>query len=89
MFEYNLSNDNVREVCICTVNGVPYKDLNTAMKYNADIDIINALSAHYSILAPIFIDRAESINVIEDTQSQRIDLYATKEDTVLRIEKFN
>lgn len=89
MFEYNLSNDNVREVCICTVNGVPYKDLNTAMKYNADIDIINALSAHYSILAPIFIDRAESINVIEETQSQRIDLYATKEDTVLRIEKFN
>ena len=89
MFEYNLSNDNVREVCICTVNGVPYKDLNTAMKYNADIDIINALSAHYDILAPIFIDRAESINVIEDTQSQRIDLYATKEDTVLRIEKFN
>lgn len=89
MFEYNLSNDNVREVCICTVNGVPYKDLNTAMKYNADIDIINALSAYYRILAPIFIDRAESINVIEDTQSQRIDLYATKEDTVLRIEKFN
>ena len=89
MFEYNLSNDNVREVCICTVNGVPYKDLNTAMKYNADIDIINALSAHYDILAPIFIDRAESINTIEETQSQRIDLYATKEDTVLRIEKFN
>ena len=89
MFEYNLSNDNVREVCICTVNGVPYKDLNTAMKYNADIDIINALSTHYGILAPIFIDRAESINVIEDTKSQRIDLYATKEDTVLRIEKFN
>ena len=89
MFEYNLSNENVREVCICTVNGVPYKDLNTAMKYNADIDIINALSAHYDILAPIFIDRAESINNIEETNSQRIDLYATKEDTVLRIEKFN
>lgn len=89
MFEYNLSNDNVREVCICTVNGVPYKDLNTAMRYNADIDIINTLSTHYGILAPIFIDRAESINNIEDTQSQRIDLYATKEDTVLRIVNIN
>ena len=89
MFEYNLSNDNVREVCICTVNGVPYKDLNTAMRYNADIDIINTLSTHYGILAPIFIDRAESINNIEETQSQRIDLYATKEDTVLRIVNIN
>lgn len=86
MFEYNISNDGVREVCICTVNGVPYKDLNTAMQYNADIDIINALSTHYGIIAPVFIDRAESINKIEDTESQRIDLYATKEDSVLRIQ---
>lgn len=85
MFEYNLTNDGVREVCICTVNGVPYKDLNTAMQYNADIDIINALSNHYKIVAPVFIDRAESINKIEDTKSQRIDLYATREDTFLRI----
>lgn len=85
MFEYNLTNDGVREVCICTVNGVPYKDLNTAMQYNADIDIINALSNHYKIVAPVFIDRAESINKIEDTKSQRIDLYATREDTSLRI----
>lgn len=86
MFEYNISNDGVREVCVCTVNGVPYKDLNTAMQYNADIDIINALSTHYGIIAPVFIDRAESINKIEDTESQRIDLYATKEDAVLRIQ---
>lgn len=86
MFEYNLSNDGVREVCVCTVNGVPYKDLNTAMQYNADIDIINALSAHYDIVAPVFIDRAESINKIEDTAGQRIDLYATKEDRTLRVE---
>lgn len=86
MFEYNLTNDGVREVCICTVNGVPYKDLNTAMQYNADIDIINALSSHYDIVAPVFIDRAESINVIEDTKGQRIDLYATKDDKTLRVE---
>ncbi len=86
MFEYNLSNDGVRDVCICMVNGVPYQDLNTAMQYNADIDIINALSAHYGIIAPVFIDRAESINDIEDTESQRIDLYVTKTDYELRIE---
>ena len=86
MFEYNLTNDGVREVCVCTVNGVPYKDLNTAMQYNADIDIINALSSHYSIVAPVFIDRAESINKIEETAGQRIDLYATKEDEILRVE---
>lgn len=85
MFEYNITNDGVREVCICTVDGVPYRDLNTAMQYNADIDIINALSDHYEVIAPIFIDRAESINQIEETKSQRIDLYASKEDKVLRI----
>lgn len=89
MFEHNLTNDNIREVCVCTVNGVPYASLNTAMKYNADIDIINALSAHYEISAPVFIDRAESINDIERTNGQRIDLYATIDDKVLRFEHLN
>lgn len=89
MFDYNITNDGVKEVCVCTVNGVPYNDLNTAMQINADIDIINALSKHYHIYAPVFIDHAESINIIEGTLSQRIDLYATMDDDKLRIEQIS
>jgi len=85
MFDYNITNDGVKEVCVCTVNGVPYPDLNTAMQINADIDIINSLSAHYGITAPVFIDHAESINEIGETAGQRIDLYATTTDDTLRI----
>ena len=63
MFETQL-NGGESETCECTVNGVPYSDLNTASKINAGLDIINALCNYYNVSAPIFIDGRESVNAI-------------------------
>lgn len=47
--------------CIATVNGVNYRDANTASKINAGLDIIQALTRYYQIQAPIFVDNCESV----------------------------
>lgn len=61
MFEQQINGGEV-ETCEATVNGVPYSDLNNAMKINAGLDIINAICKSEGVTAPIFIDNAESVN---------------------------
>lgn len=78
MFETQL-NGGESETCECTVNGVPYSDLNTASKINAGLDIINALCSYYNVSAPIFIDGRESVNSILPVQSQVVNLVVSKE----------
>jgi hypothetical protein len=68
-------NGELSETCECTVNGVPYSDLNNAARINAGIDIINTMSLKYGIIAPIWIDNRESVNKIIDTKAQLIHLY--------------
>ncbi len=74
-----LINGGEVETCVATVDGVPYGDLNTASKINAGLDIINAICRHEGISAPVFIDRAESVNEIMNTASQSVRLIVTKE----------
>lgn len=71
------------ETCEATVDGVPYSDLNNAMKINAGLDIINAICGSEGVTAPIFIDNAESINELMPTQSQMIRLVVTEDDTLI------
>jgi len=71
MFEQQI-NGGEAEICECLMNGVPFSDLNTASKINVGVDIINVLSAHYNVIAPIFIDNRESVNSIIETKSQLI-----------------
>lgn len=78
MFEQQV-NGGESETCECTINGVPYSDLNTASKINAGLDIINALCSFYQVSAPIFIDGRESINDILPVQSQVVNLVVSKE----------
>lgn len=77
MFEQQI-NGGESECCECMVNGVPYSDVNTAGKINAGIDIINALSEHYNINAPVFVDNRESIINMLPCKSQIINLRAVK-----------
>lgn len=70
-------NGNDAETCECMVDGVPYSDLNNAMKINAGIDILSALSLEYGIAAPIFIDNRESVNELLPVRSQMINLVVT------------
>ena len=68
-----------------TVDGVPYASgLNTGARVNAGIDIINALSRHYGIQAPLFIDNAESVTRLERAEAQIIRLVVSEEDEELR-----
>lgn len=83
MFEQQINGGEV-ETCKAMVNGVPYDDLNNAMKINCGLDIINALCKKLQMTAPIFIDNSESINNIIETESQIIKLIVS-EDDVLKI----
>ena len=77
-----LINGAVEEACDCTVQGVPYNDVNSAGKIQAGIDVINTLSSHYGIQAPIFVDNRESTNELPDTQSQVINLIVSKDKSL-------
>ena len=83
-----LVNGGIEETFVTTVNGVPFDDLNSAMKINAGLDIINTLTDYYHFTAPIFIDNRESVNVIPNMKSQIINLVVTK-DKKLKFEEAN
>lgn len=78
MFDHKI-NGALKPICECTVNGVPYSDLNNADRINAGIDIINAMCQYKGVYAPCFIDNAESINNVLPMQSQRIDLIVSND----------
>lgn len=88
LFEQQV-NGGEKETCQSLINGVPFSDANTGSKINAGIDIINTLCSHYNISAPIFIDNAESVDIIVGLESQYIRLIKNTEDKVLRIETKN
>lgn len=77
---YNqLINGGEEPTCVATINGADYKDANSASKINAGIDIINAVSAHYGVYAPVFLDNAESVNELLPCKSQVVRLVVTTE----------
>lgn len=80
-------NGGIEEDCEPLVDGVPFStNLNSGARINAGIDIINTLSKHYGINAPIFIDNRESTTKLIDTGSQVVNLVVSSKDKKLRIE---
>lgn len=71
--------------CECSVDGVPYPDLNTAAKINAGLDITNVLKRHYEVDVPCVIDNAETVLEPLYDGGQQIRLTVT-EDEEMRIE---
>lgn len=71
--------------CECSVDGVPYSDLNTAAKINAGIDITNVLKRHYEVDVPCVIDNAETVLEPLYDGGQQIRLTVT-EDEEMQIE---
>lgn len=63
MFDEQL-NGGIAECCICTIDGVPFSDANTASKVNAGLDVIKTLQTYFEVNAPIFIDNRESVTVL-------------------------
>lgn len=77
LFETQI-NGGIVETAEATYKGVPYGSLNTAAQINAGLDVINSLSKHYDKQIPIFVDNAESVNNLVDTESQLITLTVSK-----------
>ena len=89
LFETQI-NGGLKEVCETTFEGVPYSGgLNNAARINVGLDIINTLSKHYSVQAPIFVDNAESVTRLIDIDAQVISLIVSEQDKKLRIETEN
>ncbi|EPD52796.1 hypothetical protein HMPREF1210_01176 [Paenisporosarcina sp. HGH0030] len=79
-------NGGLQEVCETTYKGVPFSSLNNAARINVGIDIINTLATHYGIRAPIFVDNAEAVTRLIDSDSQLISLVVSENDKQLRVE---
>jgi DNA repair exonuclease SbcCD ATPase subunit len=84
MFDTQL-NGGLIECCDTIIDGVPWLDANNAAKINAGIEIINVLSKHYEQVAPIWIDNAESITKITDSEAQKIELYVSEAHKELEV----
>lgn len=76
-------NGNEDITCFCSVDGVPFADVNNASKINAGLDIINAICRSVGITAPIFIDNRESVNELIPTMSQVINLVVSKDKSLM------
>jgi len=82
-------NGGLDECCETTYKGVPYSSLNNAARINIGLDIINSLADHYCFSAPIFIDNAEAVTRLIDTNAQVIQLVVSETDKALRVELNN
>lgn len=71
-------NGGIQETAEATYKGVPYGSLNNAAQINSGLDVINSLSKHYEKEIPIFVDNAESVNDLAETESQLITLSVSK-----------
>ncbi|EAF5461948.1 DUF2813 domain-containing protein [Listeria monocytogenes] len=79
-------NGGIDECCETIYNGVPYNSgLNNAARINGGLDIINALTEHVQVLAPIFVDNRESVTELIDTESQLVSLIVSESDKNLRV----
>lgn len=83
------ANGGVEDRCDVVFDGVPYLGLNNGAKINVGIDIINALSRHYGVTVPLFVDNAESVTRLEGSETQVIRLVVSEEDKELRLEYEN
>lgn len=83
------ANGGIEDRCDVVCNGVPYINVNSGAKINVGIDIINTLSRAYGVRVPLFIDNAESVTRLEDTNTQIIRLVVSENDKKLRCEYEN
>ena len=80
-------NGGYEEVCYATIDGVPFDDANNAAKINAGLDIIKTLQRVENVIAPIFIDNAESVTSFDELiNTQIIKLYVKENEKELTME---
>lgn len=83
-------NGGLAECCEILCDGVPFdKGLNNSARINTGIDIINTMAEYFKFRAPVFIDNAESVNEIAETQAQIIALYVSGDEKLIIKDKNN
>lgn len=82
LFKENI-NGSLEETCEPLIEGVPFKNANTASQINSGLDIINTLSKFYEASVPVFIDNRESVNNLIDINSQVINLIVTQDNPII------
>src|SRR5690606_9350295 len=80
-------NGGLDETCEALIDGVPFSMANNAARINAGLSIIDTLCDFYGIRVPVFIDNAESITKIADTDSQLIKLVVSEEHKELTVKQ--
>ncbi|MCL6443147.1 MAG: AAA family ATPase [Alicyclobacillus sp.] len=89
MFEQQI-NGGLAETCETLFDGVSYSGgLNNAGRIQVGLDIINTLSEHYGLYAPVFIDNAEAVTHLPEMNSQMIAMYVDENHKTLHIESSN
>lgn len=80
-------NGDIKETCEIMSNGVTYDGgLNNAMRINTGVDICNVISKHYDVELFQFIDNAESVTDLKESEGQQIKLIVSEQDKQLRME---
>ncbi len=86
LFDY-YDNGNLDEsLCEPVLNDVKYRDMSNGEQIKAKIDICDTLMRAEGIYVPLFLDNAEGLTEVFETDTQVIALNASKEDKSLRIE---
>lgn len=67
-------NGNIKEIFTISDKGIAYSMFNNAKQINSGIEMINFIQKEKKVSLPIFIDNAESVNELEKTNSQTIEL---------------
>ena len=73
LFESQI-NGGTSPTCVPLLNGVPYPSVNSAGQIQMGVEILNALQKKKNLFLPVWIDNAETVQNIPDTQSQAIAL---------------
>lgn len=84
LFDMQVNGQEV-ECCETMYKGVVFGAMNNAARVQVGIDIINVLSDHFNVKAPVFLDNRESVTSIPDTDAQIINLIVSPNDKQLRV----
>lgn len=89
LFNYNNTNEGYTETCELVKDGKPYANLSNGEKIAVGCELIAAISKHYGVSNPLWIDNAEATTKHLETNGQAILLRVSAADAELRIERSN
>lgn len=89
LFNYNNTNEGYTETCELVKDGKPYANLSNGEKIAVGCELIAAISKHYGVSNPVWIDNAEATTKHLETNGQAILLRVSASDAELRIERSN